>query len=816
MRRLPPRLISGLALLLFVVPLTAQEPPAPSEYQRPPAELARLVDAPLTPAVSVSPDRSTLLLMERPPLPTIAQLSEPELRLAGIRINPRTSGPSRSATFNNLRLVDVASARERPVTGLPPAPRIGNVVWSPDARHAAFTVDTGTSIDLWVVSRADGAARRLGNGSVNHALGGRAFHWLDGGTIVARLVPAERSETPSGSGVPAGPVIQESIGRTAPARTYQDLLQNPRDERMFDHYATSRLATIALDGTTTPIGDPAIVAGFEPSPDGRFLLLERIERPYSYLVPFFRFPRRVEVVDRSGRHVALLAENPLQEEIPLGFGSVPTGRRSFDWRADAPATVTWVEALDGGDARKPAEWRDRLFTLSHPFDGAPRTLATLPLRFNSVWWGDDGFALVAESWWSNRRARVYAVNPSDSEPATRTVFDYSYEDRYNAPGFPMTAPGRFGRPTLVLERDGDFYLQGRGASPEGDRPFLRRYDAQSGKTTELFRSRAPHFEEPIAFLDGARRTILTRRESPEVPANYFARDLRRGSSRALTAFPHPYPELKGVTKELITYPRADGVMLSATLYLPAGYDAKRDGPLPAFVWAYPNEYKSADAASQLQDSPYRFKSVSYWGAIPWVTRGYAVLDDAAMPVIGEGEVEPNDSFVEQMVMGAKAVIDEGVRRGVVDAERVAVGGHSYGAFMTGNLLAHSDLFRAGIARSGAYNRSLTPFGFQSEERTYWEAPEVYFTMSPFMNANRIDEPLLLIHGEADNNSGTFPMQSERLYNAMQGLGKNVRLVMLPHESHGYRAYESVMHMMWETDRWLERWVRNAEPRRQEE
>ncbi|HUF18993.1 MAG TPA: prolyl oligopeptidase family serine peptidase, partial [Thermoanaerobaculia bacterium] len=698
---------------------------AAQEYQRPPEVLAQLVDATLTPAVSISPDESTLLLMDRPSLPPISELAEPELRLAGLRINPRTSGPSRSASFNGLRLVDVASARERAVSDLPSAPRIRNASWSPDSRHVAFTIDTPTAVELWILSKTDASARRLGTRAVNQALSGRAFYWLDANALIARLVPGDRGEAPEDSGVPAGPVIQENIGRTAPARTYQDLLQNPHDERLFDHYATSRLATITLDGSTTEIGAPSVIAGFEPSADGRFILLQHLQRPYSYLVPQFRFPRKVEIVDRTGRSIKVIAENPLQEEIPLGFGSVPTDRRSFEWRADQPATLLWVEALDGGDARKEAEWRDRLFTLSEPFDGPPKTLATLPLRFNSVYWGDDDLALVSEGWWTNRKARLYAVDPSRPGTGMKTVFDYSFEDRYNAPGTPLTAANRFGRDTLVLEADNAFYLTGEGGSAEGDRPFLRRYDWQKATTSELFRSSAPHYERPLGFLDATRRQVLTLRESADEPPNYFARDLRRGRVRALTSFPHPYPELKGVKKELIMYPRADGVMLSATLYLPAGYDSKKDGPLPALVWAYPNEFKSADAASQVQDSPHRFKRVSYWGAVPWVTRGYAILDDAAMPIIGEGDVEPNDSFVEQLVMGAKAVIDEGVRRGVVDPDRVAVGGHSYGAFMTGNLLAHSDLFRAGIARSGAYNRSLTPFGFQSEERTYWEAPEVY-------------------------------------------------------------------------------------------
>ena len=415
-----------------------------------------------------------------------------------------------------------------------------------------------------------------------------------------------------------------------------------------------------------------------------------------------------------------------------------------------------------------------------------------------------------EMWFATRQLRIYSVDPDDPGEMT-TLFEFSMEDRYSDPGSPMMRQTEWGTYVAMTEDEGQtLFLSGQGASPEGNRPFVRRLDLNTGETEEVFRSDAPYYEVSIDFLDDG--LLLTRRETNEEPPNYFLRDLAEGTAEAITDFPHPYPQFAGIQKEAIQYQRDDGVTLTATLYLPADYDAERDGPLPAFVWAYPVEFKSADAAGQRTNSPYQFKRVSYQGAVPWVARGYAILDNASMPIIGEGDEEPNDSFRKQLVANAKAAIDEGVRRGVVDADRVAVGGHSYGAFMTGNLLAHSDLFRAGIARSGAYNRTLTPFGFQREERLFWEAPEVYFGMSPFMHADKVNEPLLLIHGEADNNSGTFPLQSQRFYNAIKGLGGTARLVMLPAESHGYAARESLLHMLWEMDLWLETHVKNAGPR----
>ena len=805
-----PRSLLALAcaLLVFAVPAAAQE-----AYQTPPPGLAALVDAPPTPRVSLSPDRTQMLVMGRPSLPSIAELAEPELGLAGARINPRTNGPSRAQSYNGLALQAVeAGADERPVGGLPDATRIRNVSWAPDGRHVAFTIDEPERIDLWLLDVEEAQARRLATVAVNDAAGGSPLAWApDGQSLVVNAVPSDRGDAPEAPLAPSGPVIQENIGQEAPARTYQDLLTNPHDEALFEHYFDAELVRVGLDGSVTPLGIRGLVRNAAPSPDGEYVLVERWHRPFSYLVPSSRFPTLVTVHDADGALVREIADLPLAEEVPIGFGSVPTGLRSIGWRADAPAALYWTEALDGGDIRADAAERDRVFLLPAPFDAEPTPLVTLPLRYGGVMWG-DGFALVYDWLWQDRTREVYLVDPEDPGAEPRRLLAYSWEDRYNDPGSPVMQPNGAGQ-YLVATADGgrSIFLTGEGASPEGNRPFLRKLDLETGETEELFRSEAPYYESVVAAIDLEDRTVLTQRESVTEPPNYVLRDLDGGEAVQLTRFPHPYPELAEVQKETIEYERADGVPLSATLYLPAGYDPEADGPLPALVWAYPREFKSADAAGQRSDSPYQFTYVSYWGAVPWVTQGYAVLDDAAMPVVGEGEAEPNDTFVDQLVASAQAVIDEGVRRGVVDPDRVAIAGHSYGAFMTANLLAHSDLFRAGIARSGAYNRTLTPFGFQAEERTYWEAPEVYYTMSPFMHADAVNEPILLIHGAADNNSGTFPMQSERYFNALKGLGKTARLVMLPHESHGYRARASVLHMLWEMDRWLDTYVKNAPP-----
>ncbi len=782
-------------------------------YRLPPPEIVALIDAPPTPLVSLDPSRQWLLVLRQASLPPLSEVAQPELRLAGLRFNPCTSCPTRAPYFVGLSLRRVSDGREVPVTGLPPDPRIRWVTWSPDGRALAFTLARDAGVELWTADVASGRARAVIGPRLN-AIVGQPYDWLaDSRTVLARLVPEDRGAPPAAPPLPAGPVIQETAGRQAAAPTYQDLLRDPHDADLLEYHLLAQAALVGIDGTVTPVGRPALLVAATPSPDDRWLLLESVHRPFSYLVPLDFFPRRAEVVDRAGNVARQVADLPLAEEIPIGQDAVRTGPRELEWRADAPATLAWVEALDGGDPRREATARDRLLLLAAPFTGEPTALATLGQRFDRIRWGGPRVALVSESWHKTRRARTWIVDPSTPGAAPAPLFDRSSEDRYGDPGAPLMAPTATGTSVLLTASGGRaIFLAGDGASPEGDQPFLDRLDLRGRKATRLWRSAAPRYERVIDLLATDPPRALTRRESPTEPPNYFVRDLRRGEPRALTTFPHPQPQLIGVSKQLIHYQRADGVALSGTLYLPPGYDAARDGRLPLLMWAYPQEYKSAAAAGQVSDSPYRFVRATWSSPVTWVLEGYAVLDNPSLPVIGEGGAEPNDTYVEQLVAGAKAAVDAVVSLGVADPGRIAVGGHSYGAFMTANLLAHTDLFRAGLARSGAYNRTLTPFGFQNEERTLWQAPQAYLAMSPFLHADTIKAPLLMIHGEADNNSGTFPLQSERLFNAIQGNGGTARLVMLPFESHGYRARESIMHVMWETWRWLQMYVKNAPPR----
>lgn len=799
------RVRGGLAAatLLIAAPATAQTDTS-GGYAIPPQVIVDILDVPPTPSALVSPRRDVVALLDARTMPGIAELALPMHRLAGYRINPRNSAPWRSPAITGVTLapLDESQAPEHRVV----APRGTTLGWprfAPDGRHLSYAVIRDTGVELWVVDVTTGAPRPLTDASLN-ATWGDPCDWLaDSSGVLCQFRMSARGAPPEAPRSPLGPNIQESDGRLAPVRTYQDLLTDSHDDALFEYHFTSQIATVGLTtGSRTSIGRPGLFARVRGAPDSQHLLVERLTRPFSRLVPGARFAKSIEVWNRDG-DVVQLADLPAADAVPIG--GVATGPRAHRWNSTEPATLVWTEALDGGDPKAQVSRRDHVLSLAAPFDDTPAEIVRTEFRVTSVAWTEDGTALVRESDRATRWTRTWLRYPG--APEARALFNHSSEDAYADPGEPLRRPGGGGGSIPVLQDGSHIYLAGRGASPLGDRPFVDRLDLTTLDTERLFRTDETSYETIVAVLSTDGHSLLTRRESRTEPPNYVVRNMVAGTTRHITRFEDPTPVLRQVRQQLLTYERDDGVSLSATLYLPPNY---RDGERrPLLMWAYPREYTTPAAAGQVRGSAQRFTRLRGASHLLLLTQGYAILDGPAMPIVGEGETA-NDTYVNQLVASAEAAVDAVVEMGVADRDRIAIGGHSYGAFMTANLLAHSDLFRTGIARSGAYNRTLTPFGFQNERRTFWEAPEVYARMSPFFHAHRINEPILLMHGETDNNSGTFPMQTERLYMALKGHGATARYVTFPHESHGYAARESVLHSVAEMLSWcnahLGRWA----------
>jgi len=793
----PARLVPILLALALAAPfLAAQEP-----YKLPPQNVQDILNAPPTPRVTLSPDREVMMLVESESMPTIAYISQPRLHLAGMRIIPANNSRQVLIFSTGLTLKTIATGLERKID-LPAGIKFANASWSDDGRWIFFLRYLDDGVELWTVEAASGRAKALTPARLNMVSGALAL--LPGSkSMLCAMIPEGRGAAPAEPRVPIGPTVQVSGGKQTKVATLQDLLKNPHDEALFDYYATAQIVEVDLaTGQAKPIGRPGIYAGIEPSPDGSYLLVERIKRPYSYSVAMNGFARSTEVWDRAGNPVKTVAELPPAEDVPMN--GVQTGPRSVGWQPLKPATLVWTEALDGGDTEKAVPFHDRVVTLAAPFTGEPREVFKSENRFGGLtWFATPGQAIASEMNRRKRRRISWIVNVDDPAIAPKKLFDLNTQDAYSDPGSPVMTMKDGAR--IILQDKDWIYLSGQGASPKGDHPFLDKMNLKTSEKARLFQCLDGKYQSFVGFAGQGRDAIIISQESKTEVPNYHLYSLKAKKSKPLTAFVDPAPQMTGVKKQMIKYKRNDGIELSGTLYLPADY--KEGTRLPVVIWAYPMEYGDASTAGQVRGSTDRFTFYRGTSQLFFVTQGYAVLDNATMPVVGDSKTV-NDTFVTQIVANAQAAIDALDKMGVGDPKRVGVGGHSYGAFMTANLLAHCDPFAAGIARSGAYNRTLTPFGFQSEQRSLWEAPETYLKMSPFMYADKIKTPLLMIHGMADNNSGTFPVQSERLFAALKGFGATVRFVYLPFESHSYNARESVMTVLAEMIGWFDTYVKN--------
>lgn len=796
-------------VLIFLLSLTAfsQEN---VNYQKPSKEILDLVDVERAPGVLFDDKKEFMILLYRDAYKSIQELSQEEMRLGGLRIDPKTNIGSRTTYYNNIKIKDLKGKGNQPteVSGMPENPRLANFSFSPDEKMLSMTHTTSEGVELWVIEVESAKAIKLTEATINANLRDVINWFEDGKNLLVKMIPSSKQELiNTKTAVPSGPTISLNEGKKAQNRTYQDLLKNKTDEFNFEQLAYAELVKVSLDGKQEKWLASDMFTNINFSPDGNYVMVTTIKKPFSYLVPYYRFPSETVIYAKNAQKIQSVVNVPLIEDLPKGFMAVRKGKRNFSWRADQAATLVYAVALDDGDPQKEVPFRDEIFELEAPFNSTPKSLLKTINRISRLEWADKNTAIARDRWFSSRNEKTYLFDPSDPGKTPIVLFDRNYQDVYSDPGSFVKSRNEFGSNVVQIQK-GNAFLVGRGFTKDGQFPFIEKLGLSTEKKTRIYTSPYTDKKETISDYDPKKNEMITRLESPKIYPNYYTQNLKSKKATQLTFFQNPFKSIQNVHKEVIKYKREDGIDLSGTLYLPVGYNMESKEKMPMIMWAYPTEFKDKATAGQNTQNPNEFTYPYYGSMIYWVSKGYVVLDDASFPIVGVGSEEPNDSFRKQLVGNAKAAIDAVDQMGYIDRNKVAVGGHSYGAFMVANLLSHSDLFAAGIARSGAYNRTLTPFGFQREERSYWEAPEVYYTMSPFMHAEKMKTPLLLIHGEADNNSGTYPMQSERYFNALKGLGATTRLVILPKESHGYRAKESILHLLWEQDQWLDKYVKN--------
>jgi dipeptidyl aminopeptidase/acylaminoacyl peptidase len=826
---------SASSLLNVISTNAAAAPPAPIEtasgYNQPPKNILDVMHAPSPPVPRVSPTQDAILLVSWQDYPSISRVATPFLRLAGVRVESKNhskhdtpGGYGITPCARNFDLVHTADGAQIHIA-LPAGACPGMPVWAADGKRFAFVNITPEAVELWIGDAKTGEVRKVPGARLNPMFNDEMQWMPDQKTLLVKLVPAGMGAPPPEPTVPLGPSIQETEGEKGQSSTYEnrDTLGNKHDEDLFDYYAASQLALVdAATSAITPVGKPANYESINPAPDGRHILITAIHKPYSYVTTYDRFPQEVEVWDVSDRSHVLahtIASLPLADRVPIG--GVPVGPREFSWRATEPATLVWAEALDGGDWNVKVPARDKIMLLKAPFNSPAVEVTRLEQRYVGFSWGEQpGVALLNEYDFNRHWRRNFLIDVDDQQPKPRLLWDLSTDERYANPGNPVKR--QLANGSSVVRQEGDsIYLAGVGASPDGDRPFLDRLDLKTLKSERLFRSDKTSYELFLSFTGPDTKTFLTWRQSPTDPPNAFARTLGKSiigdapagesafasTSVAITHIPDPTPELRAIKKRLVKYKRADGLDLSFTLYTPPGY--KEGTRVPTILYAYPLDYADASKAGQVAGSQETFTQLRQYRLL--LLAGYAIIDNASFPIVGDPK-KAYDTYMEQLVADAKAAVDEAVRLGVADPDRIGVTGHSHGALMTANLVAHSDLFRAGVATSGSYNKTLTPFGFQNERRSVWEATDVYLKVSPFFFADKLKTPLLIVHGAQDANPGTTPLQGQKLYEAIRGNGGTTRLVMLPHEPHWYAAMESNEQLIYEMVRWFDKYVKNAPPR----
>ncbi len=782
-----------------------------TEWQQPSTDVLDMLHAPKLPWVYSAPTGAHMLLTDPVVYPPLAEYAAGWYELAGMRVDPTGGRHGRHGGLNP-RVVEVDGG-EATSLALPAGAEVHTVSWAVDGERFALGVQHDDAMHLWV-GDVSGALTQIEGVQLNPLMG-QIIRWMPNQKRLLVRHVHERGPTLDPPAIPVGPKTQEGSGATARS-TYEsrNLLKTAHDEALFGHFTTSQLMLVdPKNGKLMPVGEPAVFVDSTPSPDGKYLLIERLVAPWSRDVAWWRFASEIEVWDRKGRSVATIASAPLADQVPIH--GVAEGPRSVDWRSTEPHALYWVEALDGGNPVAEVDHRDRLMHLDAPFTDTPDVVFKAAHRI--VWrgWTEDGTLVLTER---ERMKRWQYTWLLDVDRGTeRPWFDLNESDRYNDPGEPVFRPLDNGQ-WVLRQQDDAIYFRGSGATPAGDRPFLDLRSMRTGDAERLFRSPADRYETFVGFAEDPTQFIKRSESATDVP-NYHLATLgeatqaeageatRAHTATPITRFDDPSPQLRQVEKRIVKYEREDGVPLSFQLYLPPGY--KEGERLPTVVHAYPLEYSDAATAGQVRGSTQRFDRMYGPSHLFFAVQGYAVLHNTAMPMVGDPETV-YDTFVPQLVADGEAAVAKAIEMGIADPDRIGVVGHSHGGLMVANLLAHTDLFRAGIARSGSYNKTNQPFGYQAERRSLFEARDAYIQASPTFFADGVKEPVLIIHGDADSNPGTLTFQSEVFFEAVRGSGGTARLVLLPFEDHGYRARESVEHVLWEQLEWFDTHLRGED------
>jgi dipeptidyl aminopeptidase/acylaminoacyl peptidase len=771
-------------------------------YKLPPDEILKVFDAPNEQFLFLIDNTDYAIEYRVERYESLESISQEKLKLAGKVILPKIHSEKTDSPKLYLKLVDLRTNNRTALTH-PEDNRIIDFEVSPDRKLLAYLSQLENGIYLRVVELETGKMLFRDNKRVNMTAPGLLIKWsVDPRFLFVPRIAYDNEPAPVRTASDIAPKTEESFGKNAQLRTYSNLLETNFDMKLFEYFFTSQFVKIDIDTKSEmKIGTPGIYRSFTQSPDGRYFLVRTVNKPYSYTLPYTRFGSSWLILDSNGNLIKDLVTKPVQDEIPIG--GVETGIRSPEWIPQESSTLCWIVAGDGGNPKKKVPYRDSFYKLKAPFDKKPSLfLKTKNRGYISGFTSEKGRLFYIDYDRDNEWMSTF-YGSYDASIGDKMLFTRSENEKYEHPGDFVTEKLSNGFRVIKVIK-GNVYLYGQGYSENGNFPFMQKFTLKNGKKEIIFKCADKSYENFIGFTGKDHDRICITFETPAEPRNYFSVDLATGKRTQITTNINDASVLKEIKSELITYRRSDSITLGGKLYLPPDYDENKKYPL--VIWAYPREFAELSTAGQITGSNYTF--TRFWGySIKYlVLHGYIVFDGASMPIVGNVE-KRNDTFVEQIRMNAEAAIDHLDSLGFIDRNRVAVGGHSYGAFMTANLLAYTDLFKAGIAFSGAYNRTLTPFGFQSEERTYWQAKDFYNKASPFSNAEKIKTPLLLIHGANDDNPGTYPLQSERMYAAIKGNGGNARLVILPYEGHGYDSRESNLHVLAEMCEWLDRFLK---------